>query len=402
MAKRKRDAKAETTLTYKQIARERREKKHRRRMLIASAAIAAVIMIIMLVGVISELVIKPGQPVARVNDTEIRSEQFQERVRLERSQTIEQILQYAALFGVEQVYGFAAQLDDYESVGEQVLEAMIDEALVRQGAAQLGINVSDDEVSRYLEEQIGYYRDGTPTLQPTLTPIPSPTPITDTVATPAPTLTPQPTPTLVTEEVYKDFYQQQLSLYKQLGVREETYRGIFQIQLLVEKVRERLMEGEPVEIDQVEAQALVLSNENDLNSYLERLQSGESFEDLMAEARDNSEDEINARSISWTPREELAEQYGAEAAEIAFSLTVGEYKDVVVSEQYWILYVTGREERPLAASTLRAREDQVLTEWLTGLREAAEIEKYDSWRKRVPREPALDPRALIPTAVPES
>jgi parvulin-like peptidyl-prolyl isomerase len=406
MAKRKqqRDAKAEQTLTYKQIARERVEKKHRQRMLIVSAAIAAVITIILLVAIINELVIKPGQPVASVNDTVIKTEQFQERVRLERGQTIERILQYAEIFGVEQVYSIAAQLDQYEVVGEQVLDAMIDEALIRQGAAELAVSVSDGEVSRYLEEQIGYYRGGTPTPPPTLTPVPSPTPITDTVATPAPTRTPLPTPTLVTEEAFKEFYQQQLDLFKQLGVGEETYLGVLYIQLLVEKVREQLMQDQPAEADQVEAEALVFTNEDDLDSYLERLQSGEPFEELVAQARENSEDAINARSITWTPREELGEQYGLEAAEKVFLLTVGEQSDVIVSPdgEFLIFYVTGREVRPLGASTLGAREDRMLTEWLVGLREAAEIEKHDSWRSRVPREPSLDPRLLVPTPTLES
>lgn len=404
MAKQQRKEKTEDTLTYKQLARVRVEKRHRRRMLIASAALAAVITIILLVAVINELVIKPGQPVASVGDTVITTEQFQERVRLQRSQTIQLILQYADIFGVEQVYGIAAQLDDYETVGEEVLDTMVDEVLVREGAVELGASVDDGEVSRYLEEGAGYYRDGTPTPVPTLTPAPSATPITDTIATPAPTRTPLPTPTLVTEESYNEVYGQQLDALKQIGVSEETYLDVLEFQLLVDKVRDRLMEGQPVEAEQVEADVLVFTNEADVTSYLERLQSSESFENLVAEARENSEDEINTSSITWTPREELSESYSPEAADIIFSLAIGEYSEVIVSadEQYLIFYVTGHEQRPLGASTLATREDNRYNDWLAGLREAVEVVKYDRWRNRVPKEPVLDQRYLIPTATLES
>lgn len=404
MAKQQRKEKTESTLTYKQLARVRVEKRHRRRMLIVSAAIAAVVIIILLVAIINELVIKPGQPVASVGGTDITTEQFQGRVRLERSQTIELILQYADIFGVEQVYGIAAQLDQHEVFGEQVLDEMVDEVLIRDGAATMGVSVSDVEVSRYLEEQVGYYRDGTPTPQPTLTPAPSPTPITSTVATPAPTRTPLPTPTLVTEESYTERYQQQVDLLEQIGVNEDTYLDVVEIQLLEAKVRDRLMEGQPVEAEQVEAEVLVFANEADVNSYLERLQGGESFADLVTEARADSEDAINASTIPWTPREELSESYSPEVVEIIFSLAIGETSDVLVSadEQYLIFYVTGHEERPLGASTLATREDNLFTDWLEGLREAAEIEKHDRWRNRVPREPELDQRLLVPTATLES
>lgn len=251
MAKRKqqRKEKADAALTYKQLARVRMERKHRRRMLFASAGIATIVTIILVVAVVNELVIKPGQPVATVNGTNIATEKFQERVRLDRSQTIEQILQYAQIFGVEQVTSFAAQLDDYEAVGEQVLDNMADEVLIKEGAAELGVSVSEDEVLQYLEEQVGYYRNGTPTPAPTLTPLPSPTPITDTVTTPVPTRTPLPTPTVVTEEAFNEFFQQQLDVLKQIGVSRSTYLDVLKTQLLVDKIRTRLMEGEPVEAE---------------------------------------------------------------------------------------------------------------------------------------------------------
>jgi hypothetical protein len=127
----------ETVLTAKQIGRSRRERKARRQIMIASGVLTAIVVVILGVGLVNELIVKPGQPVATVGDIEISTADFQDRVRLERGQTISLILQYAELLGVEQVYGIAAQLDEYETIGEQVLDNMVSEVLIRRAADQI-------------------------------------------------------------------------------------------------------------------------------------------------------------------------------------------------------------------------------------------------------------------------
>jgi len=417
MAKRKkqRQQQAETALTYKEVARARRDTKLRRRVALAGGAIAAVIGIILIFGIVNELIIKPGQPIAQVDDTEITTTDFQDRVHLERALVINQYLQFADMVGVEQAYQYSriAQLyqltstgllDQYEEFGGQVLDTMTDEVLIRQAAAEIGLEVSDQEISQFIEEQVGYYRDGTPTPQPTPTPWPTSTPITptDTLPTPIPTRTPLPTPTVVTQAAFEELYQEQLDT---LEVSKDSYQVTVETMLLVDKVREWLMEDAPREADQVELDMLFFAAEGEANDYLARLEAGEeSFDDLVDEAHANQEDGINAASVPWTPSDDLAERTSHIVAQLAFSLEVGGHSQVVTTNdgQFILFQVTNREEkRELSDSALRSKEDSLYTTWLEELREAAEINKYDDWISRVPKTPALDLQSLMPTPTPE-
>lgn len=409
MAKRKsqRQLQEEVTLNYKQLARGRREKKQRQQVLIAVGAVSFVIVAILIVAIVSELIVKPGQPVAAVDGVEISTKRFQERVRLERALIIDRYLQFSDLFGVELAsdYSGAAQLSEIELVGEQVLESLVEEALIRQGAQELGIQVSEDEVWVFLEERDGYYRNGTPTPMPTSTPRPTATPITptDVIPTPLPSATASPLPTVVTEDAFKDLYREQTRSWEGIGVGEETYRETIETYLLTTKVREYLLEEVPRQADQVQFDVLFFVTQEEANQYLAQLDAGEvSFEELLDDLRVNMEDDIEARSLSWLPADELESNYGAAIAELAFSLEIGEYQGALATEdgRFAILQVTGHEERELSDSSLQAKEDGLFADWLEALREGAEILRYDRWKDRVPADPALDPRLLTPTPMP--
>ena len=405
MAKKSKSRKVEqATVTPKELARARRERKARRQTLIAISVVVALVVIVLSVGIINELIVKPGQPVAEVGDVQITTKDFQERVRFQRMQTITLIEQYAQLFGVDQVSSIAAQLDEYETIGQQVLDSMTQEVLVRQAAGELGISVSEEEVSRYIEEQHGYYRDGTPTPLPTTAPLPTSTPITptETLPTPAPTRTPYPTATPVTEDGFDDLYGDQLGSLRSVGVSEDTLRQVIEYQLLLDKVRDYLMQDVPTEADQVQLDVLIFGTEEEANGYLAQLAEGDSFDSLLEQAQADSEDGATASTVSWTPVDLLAENFGSVAAQLAFSLGVGEHSDLVTTAdgRFIVFRVSGHEIRDLSASALSAKEDNLLSEWLGGLQEGTTVVEFDYWRDRVPETPALDLTTLIPTPTP--
>jgi hypothetical protein len=321
---------------------------------------------------------------------------------LQRAQTISLINQYADLLGVEQVSGAAAQLDEYEAIGEQVLDLMIDEVLIRQGAAELGISVSDDEISVYLEKIEGYYRDGTPTPLPTSTPWPTSTPITPTqvTATPAPTRTPYPSPTVVTEASFNESYNNQISDFSKANVSEAAYRNSVQLQLLIEDIQEKLMETVPNEVEQAQMNMLVFTSEETANTYYARMLAGETFDELATEASTGEDDTVRTNSATWMPIDELAARWGNEVANMAFSLEPGDYSKVLssVDDQFVIFELTGLKVRELSASSLSMLEQMYYDQWLEGLKENATIEKFDYWRNRIPTQPSIDLKTLIPTA----
>ena len=89
----------------------------------------------------------------------------------------------------------------------------------------------------------------------------------------------------------------------------------------------------------------------------------------------------------------MSERYGEEVTDTAFDLEVGDYTDVIISQDgfYLIFQVSGHEVRELSESTLQALEQSLFNDWLAELQALAEIEKYDEvWRNRVPQEPELN------------
>jgi peptidyl-prolyl cis-trans isomerase D len=122
--------------------------------------------------------LKPRQPVARVNGESITTREFQARVRYARNSIIQrwyETYQFSQMFGddpsTQQYFSstlnqLAVQLQG-NLLGQQVLDALIDEALIRQEAARRGISVSAEELDRSVQEFFGFYRDGTPTPEPT-------------------------------------------------------------------------------------------------------------------------------------------------------------------------------------------------------------------------------------------
>jgi hypothetical protein len=347
MAKRKlqkRQQEEEAVLTYKQMARARRERKQRRQILLGVGAVVVLVVIILIVAIIVELMIKPGEPVATVSGIEIRTDEFQERVRHERSIVINQYLQFADLFGIEQAYQFSGVSalygfgetsleDNYEEFGGQVLDTMIDEILIREASPDMGLKVLEDEVSTFIEEQYNYYRDGTPTPLPTSTPRPTATPITptDTLPTPAPSLTPRPSPTVVTEDAYKELYQTQLDALKSIDVGESVLLGSVEMQLLTDKVKANLMEDMPETAEQVEYDAMFFSTAVEASVFMARLDSGETFEDLITELQTDPDSPGTAVSAPWATKDEVSTSLGEEAAELLFSLEMGVLSDVTAT-----------------------------------------------------------------------
>ncbi|RPH58433.1 MAG: hypothetical protein EHM81_09980, partial [Chloroflexi bacterium] len=122
---------------------------------IGSIVVAVLVIGIVLFGYLNENVFLKYRPVASVNGEKITVGEFQTQVKLQRVQLINQFTQYyqfAQMFGsqdpmndqnfgstLNQIY---AQLQSPDDIGQNVLDALIDERLVRQEAKKRGITVS--------------------------------------------------------------------------------------------------------------------------------------------------------------------------------------------------------------------------------------------------------------------
>ncbi|MFK7801899.1 MAG: SurA N-terminal domain-containing protein [Anaerolineae bacterium] len=415
-----------------------------RTMRIVGAAIAGVIALIVIVGLIVEYVFVPRQAVAIVNGTEITMADWQEQVRFQRGQIITSINDNFELFNdaeaedqvdarentirtLQQFFGqqIGALVQGHEQIGQSVLENMISIELVRQEAANRGITISQAEVDAELGEQYSFYDGGLPTPFPTPenTPIPTPsiTPIPDpalegtgeeaapTEAPPVeeageelPTSTPQPTNTPVSKASFDEQLQEDLTKLEDLGVNSRLRSNQVEEGLIFQALGKSLYEenGGGPSAPHISAYLLVFATEEEADAALGRVNS-DGYLQVWNEIRSLPADPENPRPPQALERIEdtvidYSRSYEALSEAIA-ELQAGDMTDVIsdIDAQssfpvFIIAQVTGNEELELSGFAIQQLESDALQEWLTDARATQNVEVFENWRNRVPRQPILD------------
>jgi parvulin-like peptidyl-prolyl isomerase len=401
-------------------------------------AIAVIIIAVGLVayGILTTTVLLPYRTVASVNGDRISLREFQGRVRLQRIQLVnnfQQYYQFAQMFGSQDPLNDAnfggvltelyMKLQQPESVGQEVLDALIDERLIRQEAKKLGLEPSKEELDRYIQEQFGFYADGTPTpaptatlyLEPTLNPTqlalvtitPTPGPATATptstpdltstptsvptaTATPTqgPTETPFPSPTPYTLEGFQTSFSDTLANLKEnTQLTEDDIRYFFETLYMREKLLETIAKDvQPFE-EQVWAQHILVETEETAKEVLARLENGEDWSALAAEYSQDPSNAQDGGNLGWFSRDSNFVQPFKDAA---FELQQGQISQPVQTDFGWhIIRLLGREQRPVDEQRLSQLKEKTFSEWLAGIRAESKIETFDVWKEYVPTEPAL-------------
>jgi len=390
-------------LTRKQLSRLERERRIEKFLIWGVAVVAIAVVGVLAYGFIVEKIIKEREPVAVVGDTSITTAEFQDRVRFTRMRMRNE-LQYwlyqqqlldptdsDAQFYLEYIQKSVRDLQTQLSpvnaltIGEQALDQLIQEELVRQEAEQRGIIVAPEELQREIELAFGYDRDpATPTPAPTVTP-----PLTLTgVLTSAPTPVPLPTPTPMTEQDFRQRYDTHLSeSLKPLGISEQQYRSWIEASLLVEKLREQMGAEVPAMAEQVKLRFLAVDDEERANELVTRLDAGEDFQALADELEEDEEVAGYSTELDWLPRSMLESRLETELTDLAFSLEVGEHSQPVLGQDstwYTIIEVVGRETRELDQFLRQQLGDETFQEWLDAQQVFVERRTYSD---RVPTEP---------------
>ena len=191
--------------TKKHIARLERERRQTRIILYTFIVILVATVGLLVYGYLDITYFQLQQPVAKVGNVNITAGEFEARVRVQRNSLINTYLQYSQfgqMFGMDvtqQLQQIQSQLDDTQTLGQNVLNGMIDEELIRQESAKRGITVSAEDVQAAIQGAFNYYPNGSPT--PTITPTNVVTPTLSSgflkyvTATPTETVTPTITPT---------------------------------------------------------------------------------------------------------------------------------------------------------------------------------------------------------------
>lgn len=414
-------------ITKKHIARLERERRQTR--LILGIAITGIVVVLGLLGYgyLRINVLQLREPVAEVNGVKITSGEWQERVRFQRAQMLNiynQYLLYQQNFGFDysqQLGEIQSMLQLPETVGQQVLDQMRDEILIRQEAEKRGITVSPEEIENSFHENFGYFPNGspTPTITPTefsfptltsqqltlspstSTPTEASTPTPEATATNDPSMTPTPTapasptpvpelptatPTPYTLEGFQTDYEKMLEDYKSYNISEKTIRSVYETDLLRKKLMDELTKDIPQSEEQVWARHILVETEVEAKAAYNLLQQGADFAQLARTSSKDTGSGANGGDLGWFGKGTMVPPF--EAA--AFSQKIGEIGEPVKSDfGYHIIQVLDRQELPLNATQYEQKKQTSFDEWLTASREEATVTTFDIWRERIPTEPAL-------------
>jgi len=414
--------------TKKHIARLERERQQVR--LIQTISITAIVIVVLLVGygIFDSTYVRAHKPVAEVNGEKIVVNYWQERVQLTRLNLVNNLQQYQFYqqnFGMDvsqQIQQIQLYLQAPESLGNQVLNQLIDEALIRQEAQKRGITVSEEEIEAKVQETLNYFPSGTPTstitptevtfptltgeqltlipatLTPTqvLTSTPAPTNTPDpaaTVAAATPTFLPQPptaTSTPYTADGFKEQYELSLDNIKAFNVSEATFRSVYENQIYREKLLAEIAKDASHTQEQVLARHILVDNPQLAGVVYSLLMDGQDFAETAKKYSKDTGSGANGGDLGWFGKGAMVPEF--ETA--AYSQPIGEIGKPVQSQfGYHIIQVVARQEVPANASQYEQNRETMFTDWLTKTNEETKtagtlITYEDTWKANLPPLPA--------------
>ena len=405
----------------KHIARLERERRQVRLIKYVSIGVVVIVALIIAYGYLDLTYFQAREPVAVVNGEKITTKEFQARVIMQRNQLLNQYMQYTQYqqFGIDvttQLDQIQSALDAPTTVGQQVIDLLIGEALIRQEAARRGITVTSEEVENFKQEQFNYYPNGTPsptvtptqvvvtyptlspeqldlvtvtpvvTQEPTATPLPTATP--DLISTPTATAVPSPTATPYTLEGYQARFDEAQQSVLDVGLSKAQYNQLFETELLRLKLFDEVTADVPTQEEQIWARHILVQDEETANNVIERLNNGEDFATLAMELSQDTGSGAEGGDLGWFGKGRMVPEF--EAA--AFNLKVGEISKPIQSDFGWhIIQLLGRTTVPMTASAIDSARQTAFNDFLTGLRDEADLVTYDDvWIERVPTRPGLE------------
>ena len=435
--------------TRKHLARAARERRQRRYLLIGAAVVAILVLGVIGFGVFDQVVLRPNQAVARVGQTNVTRSQFINAARFQQFQLVQQyaqVAQTAQFFGSDpqaasyfqqQEQQIQTQLSDSTTLGQTVVNGLVDAVLIRMEAARRAITVSPAEVQAAFQAFYAYYPAGTPT--PTITPTVTATDIPPTIdatvvafltaqpLTPTPTLTPTatftptetstpgpsptatgtsapgPTPTIYTTQGFATSvsgYEGTVS--QQTGLSDADIRYLLESQLYRQKLDTALQAEVPTTADEVHARHILLADQATAQMVVDKLKAGGDWVALAAQYSTDTTNKNNGGDLGWFGKGDMAIEF--ETA--AYSMTVGTISAPIHSQfGYHVIQVLAHGPHAVSATTLATQRSAALQTWLDAQRTKTMpngqllVQTFDNWSADVPTAPAL-PAPGLPAPAP--
>lgn len=212
---------------------------------------------------------------------------------------------------------------------DQILDALIEQALIEQDAARTGVTVSDARVKQQLQE--------------------------------------------MADETGGE--EALLAKLAEWGETYESTHATVRAQLLGTTMVERAVSAVPESAEHVRAQHILVDTAEKARQLRAQLENGVDFATLATQHSQDSTTRDYGGDLGYFPRGVLAI---SEVEEAAFSLQPGEISDVVASRLgYHIVLVAEREpDRPIAVDDLQVLREQAVKEWVENLWDQADIERF--------------------------
>jgi parvulin-like peptidyl-prolyl isomerase len=265
MAKRKNrvEEEAERELTRKEIRLRQRDRERHRVLYTWTGAALGLALLLIIAGAVYQFAYIPNSTIASVAGEPIVTKDFWQRMRLERSQLQNQLVnmqqlqqQFGQQFFAQQINQIEGQLASPFALAVGVLDKMIDERIVASEAVSRSITVSNEEVDETLREEVARGRNAVTAPQATSTAeaaasatatatlwTPTPTPTIDAnlivtaTATPSPTPPPLPTSAVLSDTGYTEgLTQLEEGLSTLNAVDLAGYREVIRARLLADKL----------------------------------------------------------------------------------------------------------------------------------------------------------------------
>ena len=380
------------------LAQKEREDRQKRIIIITTISVLVIVFGLVAYGVIDRFVLTPKVTVIELEDEEITADQFEQQIRWRRRNMImdvDQILMtFQQLGGTPEVFGYFEQqlmlavttLQQPLMVGQEVLNALTQDIILKVEAEKMGIVVDDARIDQEIEEAFGYFAGGTPTPAVTLAPTSTPATSNDQDGEPDPTATPLLQPTEYTEEFFENNFKEFLLSVKDIGVSEETIRDIIEITIIREEIIEIVSAEVAEEAEHVWIRHILVADEDTANEVVEKLAAGEDFVDLAAEYSLDTSNNENGGDLDWFSRGAMVDPF----EEAAFALEVGEISDPVQTDFGWhILESLGKDDLLLDPSAYQQLRNQAYTDWMTEKETLNQPIINDNWSEYVPSEPVL-------------
>ncbi|SRR5579884_480309 len=276
---------------------------------------------------------------------------------------------------------------------DRVLNDRIEAMVIQREADKRGITVTDQEVDAKIRQTIAE-EAAAEAPQPTATPTTAgqatpaetagaaaaatpaetsaanatPTATTTPAGTPTATETPTPVPTL-TADLFKVKYE---AFLDRTGYTNEQYRELTRQDLLRDKVKQAIEAQVPAVQEQIHARQIQVANKDQAQDILNKLDQGQSFEELAKAQSTDSESKDKGGDLGWLPRGIMPKEWD----DAAFALQPGQRSGAVEvpGRGTVIIEVLERDPaRPVADDQLTRLRQDAFDTWLTNAKKEPDV-----------------------------